>query len=126
MNGKMQPVLDEIHAKGALKPRRAIIDSRTHWAKRRRELIEQLTADLGREPSVKDTVLISTAASTAVRVEQLNRALTRGQPINDEDMVRLSNTLTRLLSALGLKSTPAKPQAPSLREYLASMSEDGS
>jgi hypothetical protein len=117
MSGEMQPGFDEIHAKGASKPRRAIIDGRTYWAKRRLALIEQLTADLGREPSVKDTVLISTAASTAVRVEQMDRALTRGLPVKDEDLVRLSNALTRLLKVLGIKATPAKPTV-SLRERI--------
>jgi hypothetical protein len=99
--------------------RRAVIDGRTYWARRRLELIRQFTTELGRAPGARDRVLISNCAAVAVRVEQLDVALTRGDPIDDEGMVRLANTLARLLVLLGLKSAPSStPKTSALADYL--------
>src|SRR5262245_44036071 len=94
------------------------IDMRTRWSKRRLQLIEQFTADLGRVPSVRDNLLIANAAAVACRIEQLNGKITRAEDVDDESMVRLSNTLARLLALLGLRSTSQRT-TPTLEQYLA-------
>jgi hypothetical protein len=99
-------------------------DGRLTWARRRRDLIRQFTEELNRTPNTRDTVLITNLASAVVRSEQVQCQIARGEPINDEEYVRLGNVITRLIGTLRLKSSPDKLQ-PSLAEYLARKSSEG-
>jgi hypothetical protein len=100
-------------------------DGRLTWARRRRDLIRRFTEELDRTPNTRDTVLITNLASAVVRSEQVQCQIARGEPINDEEYVRLGNVITRLIGSLNLRSAPAKPVGPSLQEYLASKSSEG-
>jgi hypothetical protein len=46
-------------------------------------------------------VLIANAASLIVRCEQLHVQIANGVTVDDNDLIRLSNVATRLLTALG-------------------------
>jgi hypothetical protein len=74
--------------------------------------------------SSAERLRVQTAAALSVRLEQVRGALARGDlTISDEDLVRLSNGLTRELSALdklAAAKRKAKPLGGDLAAYLAS------
>jgi hypothetical protein len=96
---------------------------------RRRALVKQLQQELvgmGRVPNVRDRLLIESLATASIRLEQIRGDLSRGLPISDEELTRMSNCVARLIASLGLKPALAKPAGPSLAEYLARKgSEEG-
>jgi hypothetical protein len=95
-------------------------DGRTVGAKRYRELVEQLSAELGGGPlSVIDTGLIRTAAAISLRIESLQVAIVTGAPTDDDEIVRLSSEHRRILSTLRAKASKRKPASPTLADYLA-------
>lgn len=81
-----------------------------------------MAADLPRPVSPATLARVGLAASLVVRLELLQAALARGEPVDDASLVRLGNTLSRTLADLGLSDPPRVPSdsAPSLQEYLAS------
>jgi hypothetical protein len=85
------------------------VDGRSTWSRRRRDLIASFTAELGRAPLERDKVLIANAASLIVRCEQLHVQIANGATVDDNDLIRLSNVATRLLTALDLDKR--RPQA---------------
>ncbi len=99
--------------------RRAIIDSRTYWAKRRVELIEAFTAELGHVPSDTEAVLITNAAAMTVRVEQLTGRVCGAKGSTTDGLTRAVNAVTRTLLALGIgDAPPPAPPQPSIGEYV--------
>src|SRR5262245_5424361 len=76
------------------------IDGRGTWSRRRRDLIASFTAELGRPLRERDKALIANAASLIVRCEQLHVQIVNGADIDDDQLIRLSNVATRLLTAL--------------------------
>ena len=94
------------------------IDGRGIWSRRRRDLITAFTAELNRTLRERDKALIANAASLIVRCEQLHVQIVNGAEVDDDQLIRLSNVATRLLTALGLDR--AKPQAsgPTLADIL--------
>ena len=93
-------------------------DGRGTWARRRRDLIASFTAELNRPLRERDRALIANAASLLVRCEQMAVKVVNDEDVDDDQLIRLSNVATRLLSALGLGA--AKPQAsgPTLDDIL--------
>ncbi|MGY3445633.1 hypothetical protein [Bradyrhizobium sp. USDA 4473] len=86
------------------------IDGRTRHAKRLRALIAGLTADLGRQATTADRVLIERMASATVRLEAMERAHHNGEPVIPGEMTKLTGVVARCHSALfpraaGRKST---------------------
>src|SRR5262245_48911032 len=88
------------------------LDRRSTWARRRRDLIRVLTQEVAsRNKSLGEhhRLLINAAAAIAVRNEQLQIKIARGESdIDLEQLTRLSSTLSRLLAQLGLD----RPQGP--------------
>ena len=100
-------------------------DGRSSWSRRRRDLIASFSAELGRPLVERDRVLVANVASIIVRIEQLHVSIANGEPIDDDQLIRLSNLATRLLAAVGLgKAAKAVPPARSLSEYLTSVAGD--
>jgi hypothetical protein len=94
-------------------------------ARRLRELAAQLADDLGGVDRLSEPVKIQIrqAAALTVEAEQMQARIARGEAINHEDMVRIANSLSRMLQRLGLKR-PAPPKAKTpLAAYLASKRE---
>lgn len=107
------------------KRRPALEDGRSQPALRRRALVKRLQAELtalGRPQTVRDQLLMESLATASIRLEQIRGDLSRGLPVSDEELVRMSNCVARLISSLGLKAAPAKPPGPSLAQYLANKS----
>jgi hypothetical protein len=94
------------------------VDGRSTWGRRRRDLIIALTSELGRPLRERDKVLIANAASLIVRCEQLHVQIANGAAVDDDQLIRLSNVATRLLTALGLdKRKPAEFESLDPLEY---------
>lgn len=95
-------------------------DGRTVGAKRYRELVEQLSAELGGGPlSAIDTGLIRTAAAVSLRIERLQVAIVTGAPTDDDEIVRLSSEHRRILSTLRAKASKRRPAGPTLADFIA-------
>lgn len=93
------------------------VDGRSALARRFRDLITELTAEAGgREGlSAAECSGIRQAAAMMLRVEQVQAAIVRGEPVDNDELIRASGELRRLLGALR-KRAPAKPQT--LQDYL--------
>ena len=94
------------------------IDGRGIWSRRRRDLIAAFTAELNRTLRERDKALIANAASLIVRCEQLHVQIVNGAEVDDDQLIRLSNVATRLLTALGLDKAKPQRSGPSLDDIL--------
>jgi hypothetical protein len=102
----------------------ANVDGRTADARRYRDLCTSLADDLGGAASLTEAqrALVRQAAAMIVQSETLQGAVLRGELVDSEQLVRLCNAATRILSRLGVKRERRNP-TPSLHEYLAATSE---
>jgi hypothetical protein len=96
------------------------IDGRSHGARRFRDLVEAYTAEIGGTLTESESGLVRQAAALALRCEQLQAAIVRGEPVDDDLLVRISGTAKRLLGAISVKSDGKKPAAMSMAAYWAS------
>jgi hypothetical protein len=104
-----------------LRPRNAPhafkIDRRTRWAKRVEAIERELGAELGDTISSRDRVLVANAAAAVCRAEQLRAAIARGEEIDSDELVRVSNLVSRLLTSLSKRQHQTQKQ--SLAAYLS-------
>ena len=89
----------------------ANVDGRTAAARRYRDLTISLADDLGGASSLTETqtALVRQAAAMIVQSEKLQGEVLRGEVVDSEQLVRLANAATRILSRLGLKRTIVHP-----------------
>jgi hypothetical protein len=90
--------------------------------KRHAELCAEFTRRRGRAPDAVENISLRNAGALSARIEA------RGN--SDEDLVRLTNALTRLLAKLGLNAEPpaperSKPAVLTASETLARMGMGG-
>ncbi|MBR0797304.1 hypothetical protein JQ615_18100 [Bradyrhizobium jicamae] len=82
----------------------------TRVARHRRELVAELTAELGRQPTTTDQLLIAAAADLALKQQALQAAQARGEPVDDAAALKVAGLLNRCLATLrrgaGRKSVP--------------------
>ena len=79
------------------------VDGRGRDARRLRDLEIDLAAPLGGLPSLSsaERMRVQSAAALSLRLEEVRSGLARGsRDVTDEDLVRLSNGLSRELSAI--------------------------
>jgi hypothetical protein len=102
----------------------ANVDGRTADARRYRDLCMSLADDLGGASGLTEAqrALVRQAAAMIVQSERLQSAVLRGELVDVEQLTRLANAATRILSRLGIKRT-ARDMTPSLHEYLAATSK---
>lgn len=95
------------------------IDGRSAAARRFRDLVADLAADLGGEASLSnaDLALVRQCATSVMATEQLSASIVNGQAVDADSLVRLNNTTARLLVSLRRKGRQTPLQAP-LRERL--------
>jgi hypothetical protein len=98
----------------------ANIDGRSSLARRFRDLVESFEADLG-GPSLTEVErgLIRQAAALTLRSEQLQADMVNGQPVDGDQLIRLTGTAKRILQAITVKASKRKPSAPTLADYAA-------
>jgi hypothetical protein len=63
--------------------------------------------------------MIRQAAGLTLRAEQLQAAVVRGEAVDDDQLIRLSSTARRLLTAISAKAAKRKPPAPTLQDHIA-------
>jgi hypothetical protein len=97
-------------------PRR--VDGRSRMARRFRALVKQFTDDLGDKPTKAQAELVRQAALLVVRAGEIQQAVLAGDAVDDDVLVRLTNSAVRALSALGIQQK-RNVKAPDLRAYLA-------
>ena len=100
-----------------------LVDGRSTWARRMRDLLDLHTADLGGVDvaSAAERSIIRRASTITVELELLEQrfAIAGGASIADLDLyLRASNTLRRLFEVVGLQRRQ-RDVTPSLRSYLA-------
>jgi hypothetical protein len=76
------------------------VDGRRSLAKRFRALVTDFGHDLGSEVTAAESALIRQAAAVTVKAEQLRAELLSGMPVTTNDLVRSTNAVTRILTAL--------------------------
>ena len=98
----------------------ANVDGRTADARRYRDLAASLADDLGGASGLTEAqrALVRQAAAMIVQSERLQSAVLRGELVDVEQLTRLANAATRILSRLGIKRERADA-GPSLHDYLA-------
>ena len=98
----------------------AKVDGRTADARRYRDLTISLADDLGGAAGLSEAqrALVRQAAAMIVQSEALQAAVLRGELVDVEQLTRLANAATRILTRLGIKRRPYNP-TPSLHDYLA-------
>ena len=96
------------------------VDGRGFFARRHCDLVRAFAAELGGNLTSSQAIRVNQAAVLSVRAELLQAQIARGDlAINDEDLIRISNALSRELIALGLAPAlqPCEPPDP-LSAYL--------
>jgi len=95
------------------------VDGRTVGAIRFKRLLQSFSADLGGMAALSESErgLVRQAASLIMRAEQLQSAIVRGEQVDPDELIRLTNTVRRTLAAIAKRE---KPKPPNLGEYLAS------
>jgi hypothetical protein len=92
------------------------VDGRTTTARRFREIVAQVSADIGGDPTEAQKQLIARAGTLAIWCEARETELANGQDFNAAEYATISNALRRLLTDLGLQRQ-AK-EVTSLSQYL--------
>jgi len=96
------------------------VDGRSAESRRFRDLTEGFAADFGSTPpGEREMALIRQAAAVTVQAEAMQAAILRGEAVDPDQLVRLTNIQTRTLKELAAGKRRAQKSAPTLREYLA-------
>ena len=85
----------------------AINDRRSTWARRHHQLAAAFATDLGSGLSAADRALTDHAATVALECEALKIRQLNGEPVDLDDLVRLTNSLTRIRIELGKRAKAA-------------------
>jgi hypothetical protein len=100
------------------------VDGRSSRARRHRQLLKEFARDLGGEAALTtaERCLIAQAAVTVVTAEELQASLLSGESIEHDRLVRINNSVTRLLTALGVQRR--KRQAPHVPVWLKGKADE--
>jgi hypothetical protein len=96
-----------------------VVDGRSTWARRHRQLAAGFAADLGPSLSQIDLALVDHAATVALEAEQMKAVQLNDQDIDIDQMVRLTNSLTRLRVELGKRVAAKGDDGPDWNEVMA-------
>lgn len=97
------------------------VDGRSAPARRFRDLVNQFTEELGGDAIMSEPMraMVKQAAAVTIEAERIQGAILRGEEINSDELVRVSNVLQRLMNGLKTKSKTARAgQRTELSEYL--------
>lgn len=94
------------------------MDGRSAIARRYRDILAQLTSDVGGDPSEAMGLVIRRATTLAVWCEQAEADAAGGKSLNIGEYTTATNTLRRLLLDLGLERR-MKDITPSIDSYIA-------
>ena len=94
------------------------VDGRSSEMRRYRDILAQLVADMGGDPSEAQTIIARRAATLAVWCEGCEAAMANGGELDIAAFTTASNALRRLLADLGLERR-VKDVTPTITEYMA-------
>jgi hypothetical protein len=104
------------------------VDGRSATARRYRDLRDALLVELGGVPSTVEQALCRQAAALTVRSEAMQAALVNGEPVDDEQLTRVTHALARTVAALRRRRRVGRPPkaletvmptaGPGMRDYL--------
>ncbi len=128
--GGVQAVDRKVHGRSAITNGKLLprgFDQRSSAARRFRDLVTAFARELGQGEalSTREAALVKQAAAIVVRIEALQSAIVSGAAVDDDAIVRLSNTAHRLLSSLASGRKRKRP-APDLGELIKSVEGRGS
>lgn len=92
------------------------VDGRSALARRYRDLVAALAAEMGGSLGEAEVLQVRAAASMTLHVEELTARIIRGEPVDSEEMTRAGNGAMRALSALRRKT--ARKAGPTVADYL--------
>jgi hypothetical protein len=96
------------------------VDGRSSSARRFRDLTQAYSNELGGELSEAERSLVRQAVALQLQAERMQEAIVRGEPVDADQLIRVSSTSKRLLGIIADKTGKRKPAAgPTLAEYLA-------
>jgi hypothetical protein len=95
------------------------VDGRSSSARRFRDLVRAYEAEVGGNLTEVERGLIRQAAALTFKAETLQSDLVNGNPVDGDQLIRLTGTAKRILSAIGEKASKRKHDEPSLAAYLA-------
>jgi hypothetical protein len=95
------------------------VDGRTAGAVRFKRLINSFSADLGGMAALTEAErgLVRQAASVIMRAEQVQSVIARGEYVDPDELIRLTNTARRTLAVINKRE---KPKTATLGDYIAS------
>ena len=93
------------------------VDGRLAYARRYRDILAQLTSDIGGDPSEAQSLIIRRATQLAVWCEMAEADAAGGTPLNIGEYATATNTLRRLLLDLGLERR-MRDITPNIDTYL--------
>lgn len=100
-------------------------DERSAGARRFRDLVAALSADLGDNLSEADLAMVRTAAGLTLKSELLQADLAAGKDVDAETLIKLAGTSRRALTAISVKAAERKPAGTmTLAEYAAQRAAD--
>ena len=88
-------------------------------ARRYRDMVEALTAEIGGELGEAERLQVRNAASLQLHAEELTARLVRGEGVDPEAITRAANGATRALAGLRRHRKARTGPRPDLRSYLA-------
>jgi hypothetical protein len=80
------------------------VDGRSSSARRFRDLVRAYEAEVGKDLTEVERGLIRQAAALTFKAETLQSDLVNGHPVDGDQLIRLTGTAKRILSALGEKA----------------------
>ena len=89
-------------------------------AKRIRAIRSAIIRDLGNDCTELQQIEADSVAGLVVLRDNLTARITDGQEINDKTFCRITNSINRIASVLGLARQNPRDVTPSLDEYVAS------
>ncbi|TDK49707.1 hypothetical protein E1832_08600 [Antarcticimicrobium luteum] len=94
------------------------VDGRSLMARRFREIVTGVEADLGGDLTEAQTALLARAATLAIWCEEREAELARGEQFDAAEYATIANAMRRLLADLGLNRV-ARDVTETLDQYLA-------
>jgi hypothetical protein len=96
------------------------VDGRRLLARRFRDLYEAYAAEVGGTLTEGEKGIIRQAVALQIQAEQMQEAIVRGEIIDADQLIRVSSTSKRILSAISARAAQSKPTGPDLHSYLSS------
>jgi hypothetical protein len=82
-------------------------------------LVRAYEAEAGGNLTEVERGLIRQAAALTFKAETLQSDLVNGNPVDGDQLIRLTGTAKRILSAIGEKASKRNPPSPTLADHLA-------